>query len=199
MPRLVARRVGDLLLGEPAAATLGWGDFAHLGEMGELAARMVLAAGGSRARERGVNLLFYGPPGTGKTEFAKTLGEHVGFSVQFVGETNDKNGEPSRSERLAALLIANAIGAVARRTILVVDEADDVFGAFRRGPPREQGLPQPVAGAIRRPHDLDRQRPRPLGASDPSPDGPCAALPEASALGSQGDGGRDRGESRPAA
>jgi transitional endoplasmic reticulum ATPase len=138
MPRLAARRVGDLLLGEPAAATLGWGDFGHLGEMRELAARMVLAAGGSRARgSLGVNLLFYGPPGTGKTEFAKTLGEHVGFSVQFVGETNDKNGEPSRSERLAALLIANAIGAVARRTMLVVDEADDVFGAFsdadRRG------------------------------------------------------------------
>jgi transitional endoplasmic reticulum ATPase len=104
--------------------------------MRELAARMVQAAGGSRARgSLGVNLLFYGPPGTGKTEFAKTLGEHVGFSVQFVGETNDKNGEPSRSERLAALLITNAIGAVARRTILVVDEADDVFGAFsdRRG------------------------------------------------------------------
>ena len=85
----------------------------------------------------GVNLLLYGPPGTGKTEFAKTLGGQLGFSVQFVGETNDKNGEPSRSERLAALLIANAIGAVARKTILVVDEADDLFDAFgdanRRG------------------------------------------------------------------
>ena len=131
MPRLAARRIGDLLLGEPAGATLGWDGFVHLGEMRELAARMVLAAGGARARGRaGVNLLFYGPPGTGKTEFAKTLGERIGFSVQFVGETNDKNGEPSRGERMAALLIANAIGAVARRTILVVDEADDLFDAF---------------------------------------------------------------------
>jgi transitional endoplasmic reticulum ATPase len=138
LPRLAARHIGDLLLGEPAAATLGWDDFAHLGEMRELASRMISAAGSSRARERlQANLLFYGPPGTGKTEFAKTLGAQVGFSVQFVGETNDKNGEPSRSERLAALLIANAIGAVARRTILVVDEADDLFDAFsdadRRG------------------------------------------------------------------
>ena len=138
MPRLAARRVGDLLLGEPAAATLGWGDFALLGEMRELAMRMVLAAGSSRARgSLGVNLLLYGPPGTGKTEFAKTLGGQLGFSVQFVAETNDKNGEPSRSERLAALLIANAIGAMARKTILVVDEADDLFDAFgdanRRG------------------------------------------------------------------
>ena len=138
LPRLGARRVGDLLLGRPAAATLGWHDFAHLGEMRELATRMVLSADRSRAGGQAeANLLFYGPPGTGKTEFAKTLGAHLGFSVQFVGETNDKNGEPSRGERLAALLIANAIGAVARRTILVVDESDDVFGTFndadRRG------------------------------------------------------------------
>jgi SpoVK/Ycf46/Vps4 family AAA+-type ATPase len=138
LPRLAARRVGDLLLGEPAAATLSWNGFVHLGEMRELASRVVSAAGSSRPRGRaGANLLFYGPPGTGKTEFAKTLGAQVGFSVQFVGETNDKNGEPSRSERLAAFLIANAIGAVARRTILVVDEADDLFDAFsdadRRG------------------------------------------------------------------
>ena len=134
LPRLGARNVGDLLFGKPEAATLDWSDFGHLGELRDLAARLVLAAGRSRAGAH-ANLLFYGPPGTGKTEFAKTLGARVGFSVQFVGETNDENGEPSRSERLAALLIANAIGAVARRTILVVDEADDVFDAF--GAPAE--------------------------------------------------------------
>jgi len=91
---------------------------------------MVSAASGSPARRRvSPNPLFYGPPGTGKTKFAKTL--CIGFSVQFVGETNDKNGEPSRSERSAALLIANAIAAVGRRTILVVDEADRLFDAFK--------------------------------------------------------------------
>jgi transitional endoplasmic reticulum ATPase len=131
LPRLGARNVGDLLFGKPAAATLSWSDFVHLGELRDLAARLVLATGRSRAgAQADANLLFYGPPGTGKTEFAKTLGAHLGFSVQFVGETNDENGEPSRSERVAALLIANAIGAVARRTILVFDEADDVFDTF---------------------------------------------------------------------
>jgi transitional endoplasmic reticulum ATPase len=138
LPRLGAHRVGDLLLGKPATATLAWQEFCHLGATRELAARMVLAARGSPDRAQGkANLLFYGPPGTGKTEFAKTLGAHVGFSVQFVGESNDENNEPSRSERLAALLIANEIGAVARRTILVVDEADDVFDAF--GDPDRRG------------------------------------------------------------
>ena len=89
------------------------------------------AAGGSEARRgRGANLLFYGPPGTGKSEFAKTLGAHLGFSVQFCGETNEENAEPNRRERIAALLIANAIGGVARRTIVVVDEADDLFAGL---------------------------------------------------------------------
>ena len=109
--------------------------------MRDLAARIVAAAGKlGGASRRGANLLFYGAPGTGKSEFAKTLGARVGFSVQFCGETNEANGEPNRRERVAALLIANAIGGVARRTIVVVDEADDLFaglgdddGSERRG------------------------------------------------------------------
>ena len=128
LPRFGARRVSDLLLGEPARASLAWSDFEHLGDLRDLAARIVAAAGNPRGGSRhGVNLLFYGPPGTGKSEFAKTLGAHIGFSVQFIGETNDENAEPSRRERIAALMIANAIGGVARKTIIVVDEADDLF------------------------------------------------------------------------
>jgi transitional endoplasmic reticulum ATPase len=97
----------------------------------DLAARIVAAAGNRRGQtRRGANLLFYGPPGTGKSEFAKTLGARLGFSVQFCGETNDENAEPSRRERIAALMIANAIGGVARKTIVVVDEADDLFAGF---------------------------------------------------------------------
>lgn len=131
LPRFGARRVSDLLLGEPARASLGWGDFEHLGDLRDLAARIVAAAGGSRgATRRGANVLFYGPPGTGKSEFAKTLGARLGFSVQFCGETNDENAEPNRRERIAALLIASAIGGVARKTIVVVDEADDLFAGF---------------------------------------------------------------------
>jgi SpoVK/Ycf46/Vps4 family AAA+-type ATPase len=131
LPRFETRRVSDLLLGEPALASLAWSDFEHLGDLRDLAARIVAAAGNLRgATRRGVNLLFYGPPGTGKSEFAKTLGAHLGFSVQFCGETNEENAEPNRRERIAALLIANAIGGVARRTIVVVDEADDLLAGL---------------------------------------------------------------------
>ena len=127
LPRLGARNVAKLLLGEPAAATIRWVDFEHLGELRDLAARIVASRKREGQIQFGPNLLFYGPPVAGKTELAKTLGAHLGFSVQFVGEVNDENSEPSRSERIAALMIGNAIGAVARGTILVVDEADDLF------------------------------------------------------------------------
>jgi transitional endoplasmic reticulum ATPase len=129
LPRFGARRVSELVLGEPARASLAWSDFEHLRDLRDLSARIVAAAGSSRGRtRRGVNLLFYGPPGTGKSEFAKTLGAHVGLSVHLIGETTDESPEPSRNERIAAMMIANAIGGLARRTIIVVDEADDLFG-----------------------------------------------------------------------
>ena len=125
LPRFGACRVGDLLLGEPARASLAWSDFEHLGDLRDLAARIVAAAGNPRGGSRhGMNLLFYGPPGTGKSEFAKALGAR---SVQFIRETSDQNAEPSRRERIAALMIANAIRGVARKTIIVVDNADDLF------------------------------------------------------------------------
>ena len=115
LPRLGARNVARLLLGEPAAATIRWVDFEHLGELRDLAARIVVASRKRQAQVQfGPNLLFYGPPGAGKTEFAKTLGAHLGFSVQFMGEVNDEHAEPSRSERIGALMIGNAIGAFAR-------------------------------------------------------------------------------------
>jgi hypothetical protein len=130
LPRFEPRRVSDLLLGEPARASLAWNDFEHLGDLRDLAARIIAGAGSLRGTtRRGVNLLFYGPPGTGKTEFAKTLGARVGFSVQFCGETGEESAEPNRRDRIAALLIANAVGAVARGTIVVVDD------------PRRRGAP----------------------------------------------------------
>jgi transitional endoplasmic reticulum ATPase len=82
-------------------ASLAWSDFEHLGDLRDLAARIVAAAGKpGGASRRGANLLFYGAPGTGKSEFVKTLGARVGFSVQFCGETNEANGraQPPRAK-----------------------------------------------------------------------------------------------------
>jgi transitional endoplasmic reticulum ATPase len=113
-----------------------------LGDLREIAARLVKACGSKGTVEMGVNLLFYGPPGTGKTEFAKTLGAHLGYSVQFAGEANEDSAEPNRRERIAGLMIANAIGGVARKTIIVVDEADDLFAGVD-----EDDAPRPGTAA----------------------------------------------------
>jgi transitional endoplasmic reticulum ATPase len=123
--QLAASQIRALLLGKPAVASLGWDDFAHLGELRDLAARMVAhrGEGGSSA----ANILIYGPPGTGKSEFVKTLAARLGLSAHFVGEHNGQDAEPNRRERIAALMIANALGATAKKMIVAVDEADDLF------------------------------------------------------------------------
>jgi AAA+ superfamily predicted ATPase len=124
---LSPRKLRELLLGKRVPASLGWEDFAHLGELRDLAARLISASQGADGGACGPNLLFYGPPGTGKSEFAKTLGDRVGMSVRFVGEADEKNAEPNRRERVAALMMANALGAATGGVLAVIDEADDLF------------------------------------------------------------------------
>ncbi|MDI9849514.1 AAA family ATPase [Rhodoblastus sp. 17X3] len=123
VPRLRAREVRELLLGTSDAASLVWDDFDHIGAETDLAARLVASSTGAR----GANILLYGPPGTGKSEFARTLGARVRHDVYFVGEKDDRESEPDRRERVAALIIANELGLAAGKMILVVDEADDLF------------------------------------------------------------------------
>jgi transitional endoplasmic reticulum ATPase len=123
--RLAAPQIRALLLGKPAVASLGWDDFAHLGELRDLAERMVAPRGADIPNA--ANILIYGPPGTGKSEFVKTLAARLGFSAHFVGEHNGKDAEPERRERIAALMITNALGATDGKIIVAVDEADDLF------------------------------------------------------------------------
>ncbi len=127
--RLCAKEVRGLLLGDSHPATLSWEDFDHIGAMRDLAARIVAAGDGIGA----ANILFYGPPGTGKSEFAKTLGARFGRSVHFVGEKDKQDAEPERFERVAALVVANELGAAAGKMIVVVDEADDLFAGVDEG------------------------------------------------------------------
>ncbi len=59
LPRFGPNKLGNLLLGEPAHASLTWKDFEHLGDLRDLASRIVAGAGCLRGpAPRGVNLLF---------------------------------------------------------------------------------------------------------------------------------------------
>ena len=119
-----AERLRDTLFGTAKPSQLTWEDFDHL-HARELNHDLLAAA--LDAREKGVNVLFHGPPGTGKTEFAKVLGARLKARTVFVGEADEEGGEPNRHDRIAHLALASTLAARAGRTVLVVDEADDIF------------------------------------------------------------------------
>ena len=134
---LLATRTSDpetlrrTLLGETTRTALTLGDFDHLGDARQLAIKLV--NGALSRREMGASLLLYGAPGTGKTEFAKLLGAEIGAHVVFIGERriegedSRSRAEPSRADRLAHLAFTSALAERAGRTVLVIDEADDIF------------------------------------------------------------------------
>ena len=114
----------DQLLGTTSGDPLPWDAFAHLGREAEVAAAILRAA--LAGQESGVNILLYGPPGTGKTSFAATLAARIDARIRPVAEADDDGDEPSRYERLAGLRLAQRL-AVSRNTLLLFDEAEDLF------------------------------------------------------------------------
>lgn len=128
---------GAALLGEPQITPLAWDDFTHLGGIMDLAAEMLTGAITTKAA--GINVLLHGPVGTGKIEFAKALAARVGLRIWSVGETDEEDGEPSRSERLAALRLAQRLLAKSRGGILLLDEAEDVLASETVGIPQYPG------------------------------------------------------------
>ena len=98
--------------------------FAHLGRQVDVAASVLRAA--LAGQESGVNILLYGPPGTGKTSLALTLAVRIAAHLRPLVECDEDGGEPSRYERLARLCLAQRLAA-SRNTLLLFDEAEDLF------------------------------------------------------------------------
>ena len=117
--------VKDLLLAKSDPAELEWSDFDHLAQDRDHIENLV--KGALAAGEAGVNIILYGPPGTGKTEFFRTLAERLGVALFGVGETDDNGGEPNRAERLSDLILAQALLARERNSLLLFDEMVDLL------------------------------------------------------------------------
>jgi len=118
-------RLRQMVIGAPRPSSLGWDDFGYLGADADLARRLL--AGALDTGSMGLNLLLHGRPGTGKTEFAAVLAESIGARAIFVGEADNQAGEPSRNDRIAAFALTRALSVKGERSILVVDEAEDIF------------------------------------------------------------------------
>ena len=114
-----------LLLDAAPASELEWSDFDHIAEGRDHIERLI--QGALRTSATGVNILLYGPPGTGKTEICKVLAERLGVTLYSVGEADDDGDEPSRSERLQELRLAQRLLARSRGSLLLFDEMEDLL------------------------------------------------------------------------
>lgn len=117
-------RLAEGLLGQAPRSTLGWQNFAHLGELRDLARGLVVQA---TRRKTGVNILLYGYPGTGKSEFARALAESCGLNAVMIGETDEYGREPERGERLGHLAVCRSLVRRSSQHLLIVDEAEDIM------------------------------------------------------------------------
>lgn len=100
-------------------------DWSHLEHERHLLAALLRNA--TVQRQMGVNILIHGEPGTGKTEFVRQLLSEAGMNAYTIDHIDEQGNEASRSDRLAHLCMSRTFAGRHERTVLVVDEAEDIF------------------------------------------------------------------------
>ena len=117
--------IRKLLLGATRSTALEWSDFDHLGQNRNDVESLLLGARDSG--KKGVNVLIHGSPGTGKTEFCRVLAKRMGAELFSVGEADAAGGEPTRTERLSELRLAQSLLGRDHGSLLLFDEMDDLL------------------------------------------------------------------------
>lgn len=103
----------------------------HLADRTALAEQVLRHA--LQRREPGINLLLYGEPGTGKTQFAAQLVTGAGAQGFTVTDMDSQGDAATRDERLSSLLLSQ-IFAPGGRSVIVLDEAEDIFQSEYNSP-----------------------------------------------------------------
>jgi SpoVK/Ycf46/Vps4 family AAA+-type ATPase len=121
-----AREMAELVLSplpaQPHGQVLHW---PHLARQQAL---LCAALNGALAqRSRGINILLHGDPGTGKTAFACQVIAQIGANGYAIDHHNRWGDEASRNDRLANLRLSQCFAGHEQRSVLVLDEAEDVF------------------------------------------------------------------------
>ena len=124
-----ADALAEALAGRRQVSSLGLTDFTHVRDAGFL---VRLLEGAARERAHGVNILIHGPPGSGKTELARILAAAAGCPLHGIGEADEDGEEPTRSDRVLALLLALRVLGDRSGAVLLFDEMEDLIGGAQR-------------------------------------------------------------------
>ncbi|MEY2689797.1 MAG: hypothetical protein RL375_3996 [Pseudomonadota bacterium] len=100
-------------------------EWPHLARQQSLLAAVL--NGALTRRSAGINILLHGDPGTGKTAFARQVITQIDARGYAIDHRDDAGNEASRRERLANLELSQCFAAHEQRSVLVLDEAEDVF------------------------------------------------------------------------
>jgi AAA+ superfamily predicted ATPase len=124
-----AHALAEALAGRRQMSGLDLSDFAHVRDAGFL---VRLLQGAACERAHGVNILIHGPPGSGKTELARILAAAAGCPLHGIGEADEDGEEPTRSDRVLALVLAQRVLGDRSGAVLLFDEMEDLIGGAQR-------------------------------------------------------------------
>jgi len=114
---------------EVESPELGPKDFSYIRKDLDLLSRYLKVA--SKEKRVGVNILMHGAPGTGKSQLAKVIGKKVGTKVFEINMTSYEGDSLAPRSRFDAYQLAQQVLARRPNSLLMFDEVEDVFPAYR--------------------------------------------------------------------